>query len=176
MSNSNIDNEVVKNLSKEQRDQLNADPISGEPGAHPIGTGVGAAGGAVSGAAIGAVGGPVGAAVGGVVGAVVGGLAGKSISEAVNPTDEDVYWRETYDTRPYYKDTINLYDNVDYDRDYRDAYQLGYTSRSNYPYETKFEEVEADLKLQWEKTKRESRLKWEEAKHAVKDAWDRVTR
>ncbi len=65
MSNSNIDNEVVKNLSKEQRDQLNADPISGEPGAHPIGTGVGAAGGAVSGAAIGAVGGSVGAAVGG---------------------------------------------------------------------------------------------------------------
>ncbi|WP_394671425.1 hypothetical protein [uncultured Acinetobacter sp.] len=175
MSNSNIDKEVVKNLSKEQRDQLNADPITGEPGAHPIGTGVGAAGGAVSGAAIGAVGGPIGAAVGGVVGAVVGGLAGKGVSEVVNPTEEDAYWRETYNTRPYYNETINTYDDLDYERDYRDAYQLGYTSKSNYPAETRFEEVESDLQLKWDQTKRNSRLKWEEAKHAVKDAWDRVS-
>ena len=37
----------------------NLDPITGEPGAHPVGTGVGATGGALTGAAIGAVGGPV---------------------------------------------------------------------------------------------------------------------
>jgi len=42
----------------------NADPITGEPGAHPVGTGVGAAGGAVTGAALGtAIGGPIGVAV-----------------------------------------------------------------------------------------------------------------
>ena len=44
--------------------ETNADPITGEHGSHPIGTGVGTAGLGITGAAIGAaVGGPVGAAV-----------------------------------------------------------------------------------------------------------------
>src|SRR5690606_41793317 len=47
------DRDVVKGLPKDARDDLNADPITGEPGAHPVGTGVGAAGGAVAGAAVG---------------------------------------------------------------------------------------------------------------------------
>src|SRR3954463_13774531 len=79
----------------------NPDPITGAPGSHPIGTGVGAAGAGAAGAAIGAVAGPVGAAVGAVVGAVAGGLAGKGVAEAVNPTEEDAYWRDNYSTRPY---------------------------------------------------------------------------
>ena len=65
---------------------LNLDPLTDEPGSHPVGTGVGAAGGAVAGAAIGAVAGPVGAAAGAVVGAIAGGLAGHAAGEAVNPT------------------------------------------------------------------------------------------
>src|SRR5204863_3392131 len=40
----------------------NRDPITGEPGSHPVGTAVGGAGGAATGAAVGgALGGPVGA-------------------------------------------------------------------------------------------------------------------
>src|SRR5258705_8003526 len=78
----------------------NPDPITGAPGAHPIGTGVGAAGAGAAGAAIGAVAGPVGAAVGAVVGAVAGGLAGKGVAEAVNPTEEDAYWRGQQAPRP----------------------------------------------------------------------------
>jgi hypothetical protein len=70
----------------------NRDPITGAPGAHPVGTGVGATGGGAAGAAIGAaVGGPVGAAVGLAAGAIAGGLAGKGAAEAVNPTAEDGY-------------------------------------------------------------------------------------
>jgi hypothetical protein len=65
----------------------NPDPISGAAGAHPVGTGIGAAGGAAAGASIGAVAGPVGAAVGTVVGAVAGGLAGRGAAEAIHPTD-----------------------------------------------------------------------------------------
>lgn len=64
----------------------NNDPITGEPGAHPVGTGLGAGSGALAGAGIGLVAGPVGAAVGAVVGAVVGGLAGKEIAENANQT------------------------------------------------------------------------------------------
>ena len=65
----------------------NRDPLSGELGAHPIGTGVGAAaGGVAAGAAVGSVAGPVGTVVGAAVGAVAGGLAGKGVAEKVDPT------------------------------------------------------------------------------------------
>jgi len=64
----------------------NLDPITGEPGAHPVGTGLGATGGALAGAAIGAVGGPIGMTAGALVGAVAGGLVGKEVAEKVDPT------------------------------------------------------------------------------------------
>jgi len=59
---------------KNRGTDANRDPISGEPGAHPIGTGIGAAGGgaaagAATGMAVGTVAGPVGTAVGAAVGA-----------------------------------------------------------------------------------------------------------
>jgi len=66
----------------------NRDPISGEPGSHPVGTGIGAAGGVTTGAVIGGVvGGPAGAAIGATIGAVVGGQGGHEVAEGVNPTD-----------------------------------------------------------------------------------------
>src|SRR6186997_2081540 len=101
----------------------NPDPITGAPGSHPIGTGIGAAGAGAAGAAIGAVAGPIGAAVGAVVGAVAGGLAGKGVAEAVNPTAEDAYWRENFSTRPY------VAQGTAYD-EYRPAYQYGWESRA----------------------------------------------
>jgi len=71
------------------------DPISGAPGAHPVGAGIGAAaGGAATGAAIGAIAGPVGAFIGVAVGAVVGGLAGKGVAEMIDPTAAEAYWRK----------------------------------------------------------------------------------
>src|SRR6476659_6480840 len=83
----------------------NRDPITGAPGAHPVGTGLGAAaGGIAAGAAAGSVAGPVGTAVGAVVGAVVGGLAGKGIAEQIDPTIEEADWRENYKARPYVGD------------------------------------------------------------------------
>src|SRR5713101_2534628 len=83
----------------------NRDPITGAPGAHPIGVGVGAAGAGAAGAAIGtALAGPVGTAVGAVIGAVAGGLTGKGVAEAIDPTAEDAYWRENHRTQPFAKD------------------------------------------------------------------------
>ena len=175
MTNHNeIDRHVVKELPKDQRDELNADPITGEPGAHPVGTGLGAVGGAATGAAVGTVAGPIGPLVGGAIGAVVGGLAGKGVAEAVNPTEEEAYWRGVAHSTPYYLDTLNTYDDLTYDRDYRPAYHLGYTGRAAYPNGTRFEDVENDLKLKWEKVKGTSRLNWEQARYAVLDAWERV--
>ena len=63
------------------------DPITGEPGAHPVGTGVGAAaGGIAAGAEAGSVAGPVGTVFGAAVGAVAGRLVGKGVAEKIDPT------------------------------------------------------------------------------------------
>ena len=137
----------------------NRDPISGEPGAHPVGVGVGAAAGGLAagvagGAAAGAMGGTaagpvgtaVGAAVGAVVGGVAGGLAGKSIAESIDPTTEDAYWRETYTSRPYYSEGM-VYE------EYRPAYQYGWESRARHEGRT-WEEVESDLGRDWDRANR----------------------
>jgi hypothetical protein len=145
----------------------NPDAITGAPGSHPVGTGIGAAGAGAAGAAIGSAAGPVGTVVGAVVGAVAGGLAGKGVAEAVNPTAEEAYWRENYASRPYYSN------NYTYE-DYAPAYRYGWESRTRYP-DRDFNDVEPDLSRDWDRTKAKSRLSWEHAKDATRDAWDRVT-
>jgi len=144
----------------------NPDPITGAPGSHPVGTGIGAAGAGAAGAAIGAAAGPVGAVVGAAIGAVAGGLAGKGVAEAIDPTAEDAYWRDNYKTRPYVtKD--HTYD------DYAPAYRYGWESRARH-HDRKWDDVETDLGRDWDRTKGNSRLAWENAKHATRDAWHRV--
>jgi hypothetical protein len=151
----------------ESRDR-NPDPITGEAGSHPVGTGVGAAaGGLAAGAALGAAAGPVGAAAGAVAGAVAGGYGGKAAAEAIDPTAEEAYWEKSYTSRPYYqKGTSYL--------DYQPAYQYGWESRRNSPDES-FDDIEPELGREWEHRKAGSGLTWESAKNAVRDAWDRVT-
>ena len=74
-------------IEKAERPETNPDPITGAPGAHPVGVGLGAAaGGLAAGAAAGTLAaGPIGTVVGAAVGALVGGLAGKGAAEAMNP-------------------------------------------------------------------------------------------
>src|SRR5882724_6914031 len=88
----------------------NADPITGEPGAHPVGTGVGATGGAVTGAALGAaIGGPIGAAVGTVVGGIAAAYGARGVAEAMNPTtEEEKYWQEHHEKQPLQQAAICL--------------------------------------------------------------------
>jgi hypothetical protein len=145
----------------------NRDPLSGAPGAHPVGVAAGTTGGAAAGAAIGAVGGPIGSAVGAVVGGVAGALAGKGAAEKVNPTVEDTYWRQNYTTKNYVDKSFS------YDDDYAPAYRHGWESYPRYQGK-KFDEVENDLARDWERTKGKSRLTWDKAKMATRDAWHRV--
>lgn len=170
-----LNREQIKNLPREERKELNADPITGEPGSHPVGTGLGAAGGAAAGAAIGAIGGPLGALVGVVVGAVAGGAAGHAAGEKLDPTIEEAYWRQNYSNTAYYQAERNNLSDLDYDRDYQSAYRLGYENRDQYPADQRFEDIESDLGQKWETVKGESRLKWEQAKQASRDAWNRLT-
>ncbi|MGB3206195.1 MAG: YsnF/AvaK domain-containing protein [Crinalium sp.] len=144
----------------------NRDPISGEPGSHPVGTGIGAAGAGAMGAAIGGVvGGPIGAVVGSVIGSVAGGLVGKGAAEAVNPTEEDTYWQDNYTSRPYVEP------DTSYDT-YQPAYTTGYEGFSRYADTDKtYDEVEPELQSDYEKKYASSGVPWEKAKHAARDAY-----
>lgn len=150
-------------------EDLNRDPITGTPGAHPLGTGAGAASGGVAGAAVGmVVGGPIGGVIGTAVGAVAGGLAGKSAAEAVNPTAEETFWRETYVREPYYvKGRPYEY--------YAPGFRAGWEGRVRHDGRT-FEEAEHDLKSDYNFTKTELDPAWQDVSPAARVAWDRVDR
>ena len=89
----------------------------------------------------------------------------------VNPNDR---WRESYVTRPYYQEAQLDTPDLDYDRDFSKAYELGCRARSENDRSTSFKDVEECLESSWNEIKAESRLKWEQAKQAVKDAWDAI--
>jgi len=149
-----------------QSNPANRDPLSDAPGAHPVGTGIGAAGGAVTGAAFGAMGGPIGAAVGGVAGAVVGGLAGKGAAEAVNPTVEDAYWRDAYQSEPYYVAGRSY-------EEYRPAYELGWNAASARR-DADFDAFDAEWEREWTTRRGASHLDWDQARPAARAAWARA--
>ncbi|HET9643758.1 MAG TPA: hypothetical protein VFP68_10480 [Burkholderiaceae bacterium] len=158
-----------KPLAKgETRTSANRDPLTGAPGSHPVGTATGAvAGGLAAGAAAGSVAGPVGTAVGAAVGAVLGGLAGHGIAELVDPTAEDLYWRENYSTRPYI-DSVATYD------EYGPAYRYGVDAYTRNPRRA-WNDVESDLAGGWNTARGSSSLTWDRARMATRDAWDRVS-
>jgi hypothetical protein len=142
---------------RDKTPDANRDPITGAPGSHPIGTGIGAA-----------AGGPVGTLVGAAVGAISGGLAGKGVGEMVDPTVEDAYWRGTYKKEPYYTE------GYAYDDYYSPAYRAGYEGRVKY-HGRSFDEVESDLQSDYARY-RGNDMNWEEVRPATRAAWDRVDR
>ncbi len=156
------------NTNTDSTKDANRDPITGEPGSHPVGTGVGTLGGAAAGAAIGSVAGPVGTAVGGLVGAIAGAAAGHSVAEGIDPTAEDAYWNENYKLQPYF------IGDHDYN-DYGPAYRMGYEGQGRHKGRT-FDDAEPELAREWNSTRGKSRLEWDSARDAVRDGWHRVER
>ena len=150
-------------------DPRNTDPLTGEAGAHPVGVGVGAAlGGAAAGAAAGAVAGPVGAAVAAIAGGVAGGYAGKATAEAIDPTVETAYWRETYPTRPYFRDDYTY-------EDYAPAYETGWEMEYAEGEGASWDDREDEARRRWEQRADEpAGMTWDEAKVAARDAYERV--
>ena len=91
---------------------------------------------------------------------------GKAAAEAVNPTEEDAYWREIYHREPYYVGG-RTYDQ------YRPAYELGWSSVGRY--EGDFEAVEPRLADDW-RARHSDGLAWTDARPAARAAWERVSR
>ena len=154
-----------------QKQEQHQEPTTGEAGSPPAGTDPNAAGGGTGGVPAGTSGGPVGPAAGGSIGAALGSLAGEGILEAMDPTAEDAYWRESF-SREVYGDSDDF--DATYD-DYEPAFRTGYAGFAEKP-DRSFEEAEWDLERHWEKIKGTSRLTWDEAKQASRAAWDRVER
>ena len=157
-----MENDSVK------RSTENRDPITGAPGAHPVGVGLGAAaGGVAAGAVAGTMAaGPVGTVIGAAIGAVVGGLGGKAIAEHYDPTIEEAYWRDAHSREPYYRSDLSW-------DDYAPAYRLGGEAYAKYG-ATPFETVEDDLASEYRHSNMASRLEWEDARPATKAAWSRI--
>lgn len=148
----------------------NPDPITGKPGAHPVGTGVGAASFGAIGTATGVIiGGPIGGALGAVVGSVAGGLVGKGMVEAFDPTVEYEYWQDNYRSRDYVDPEYN------YSNDYANAYRIGYEGYANYMNRgMAYAEAEPHLRADYERRRGRSRLPWAKARYATQDAWNRL--
>lgn len=146
----------------------NRDPITGAPGAHPVGVGVGGvAGGMAAGAAVGTVLGPIGTLIGAATGVVAGAEVGRRMAERLDIAGEEAYWREAYRDRPYVKA------GHDYDHDYAPAYRMGVQARDA---DLERDWDESGLREEWNRNKGGSRLSWDEAREAVRDAWDRAAR
>lgn len=146
----------------------NRDPITGAPGAHPVGVGLGAAaGGIAAGAAAGTLAaGPIGTVLGAAAGAIAGGLGGKAVAEHFDPTIEERHWRGSFDREPYYRNGMTY-------EDYAPAYKIGAEARGRYG-DASFEDVEDDLANDYQRARGESRLEWDHAKDATRAAWTRV--
>lgn len=129
--------------------------------------------GRARGAAIGgAVGHAIGVAKDVVLGAVSGGVAaGKSgANEAsehlFDTTTEHEYWRNEFKNRSYFRP------DTPYEQ-FGPAYQYGWECCQNHSGK-KFQDVEAQLRADWESHRGDSRLNWAEARMAVQDAWSRA--
>lgn len=80
--------------------------------------------------------------------------------------EHEAYWREQHPKQPYAKETSS------YD-DYAHAYRAGTQAAKKYEGK-KFDDIERDLKVDYERNRVEPGLAWEEALPAVRAAWDRI--
>jgi hypothetical protein len=81
-------------------------------------------------------------------------------------TNEERYWREQYNTRPYARG--RSFDQLS------GGYRYGVQSANRYAGRD-WNEVEPDLRRDWDAYEHRGQSTWEDMKDAVRDAWDRMT-
>jgi hypothetical protein len=81
-------------------------------------------------------------------------------------TEEEAYWREHHAKQPYAEQGRGF-------EDYAPAYRAGYEAAVKYPGK-KFEEIEDEVALNYERARPGEALPWDHARPAVKAAWDRL--
>jgi hypothetical protein len=96
-----------------------------------------------------------------------GGVKEETMTEYRTWIEEDVWWRETFPSRPYAMGRTY--------EEFRPAYQYGYESATHHMGRD-WNDVEPDLRSGWDKFEGKSAggAKWEDIKDAVKEAWHRI--
>jgi hypothetical protein len=84
----------------------------------------------------------------------------------VDPEKEAAYWREQHPKQPYAA-------NSSYEQ-FEHAYRTGYNSFLQHRGK-KFEEIEGEIALNYEKAKPGSALPWDTVRPAVNLVWERMT-
>ena len=83
-----------------------------------------------------------------------------------NWSAEDTYWRDNYRTRPYAGSNDYNY--------YQPGYRYGFDAANKYQ-GREWNDVESDLRRDWDRYEHRGQSTWDSMKAAVRDAWDRVT-
>lgn len=81
-------------------------------------------------------------------------------------TDEEQYWRTNFGTRPYASG--RTFDTLS------GGYRYGVEAANRYPGKS-WNDVEPNLRRDWDMYQYRGQSAWEDIKDAVRDAWDRVT-
>ena len=163
----------AKDVMEANEKHANRDPLTGEPGSHPVATGVGTALGigagvaaaAAIGAASGAALGPVGAVIGAVAGGIYGGGVGHAVGEDIFPTQLS-WWKENYQTRSYARPGMDF-------SHYEPAYWYGMNASVSNK-DADFESMEPSIKNNWGLARGDSTLEWDDARDAAREAFLRV--
>jgi hypothetical protein len=83
-----------------------------------------------------------------------------------NLKDEETYWREHHSEQSFAKDRPFS--------DFAAAYRTGYEGFHKYPGK-KYEEIEDDLALDYQRTQAGAALPWDHARHATHAAWAKLS-
>jgi hypothetical protein len=156
-----------KTIDLPPKGSRNADPITNAPGAHPIEAGIGAAiAGAATGLAAGAVAGPLAAAAGAAVGAVAGGYAGKGLGEIIDPTTEDNWLRDHFESFTYPEADESF-------ETYEPAYRYGGEVEAKYG-DTGWNAIVDEVEKEWAQSEGYPGMNWPKAREAVKNSYERT--
>ena len=80
--------------------------------------------------------------------------------------DEEKYWRDNWNSRPYASADRGF-------EQYRPGYRYGFESAHRHRGRD-WNDVEGDLRNDWDRYEHRGQSTWEHVKDAVRDAWDRV--
>ena len=84
-----------------------------------------------------------------------------------DPKKEEAYWREQHENQPYAKEDVPF-------EQYAPAYRTGAEAAEKHAGK-KFEEIEDDVALDYQRNHPGSALPWDHARNAVKAAWAKVS-
>ncbi|MFN2634010.1 MAG: hypothetical protein ABR610_11390, partial [Thermoanaerobaculia bacterium] len=100
--------------------------------------------------------------------AVSTGTGGLAAGEDLDPVAEGDYWRENFRRRPYYEA------EKEYSH-YEPSYRYGWERAGQSEYRNRgFEEVELDLRRDWEASSAEGLPDWDLAREPARDAFERA--